>query len=66
VWKGGEEVKINRLLEITLILLNKNTVTAAELADRFNVSTRTIYRDIDDLSGAGVPVFTNKGSGGGI
>lgn len=59
-------MKINRLLEIALILLNKNTVTAAELADRFKVSTRTIYRDIDELSAAGVPVFTNKGSGGGI
>jgi predicted DNA-binding transcriptional regulator YafY len=59
-------MKINRLLEITLILLNKNTVTAAELADRFNVSTRTIYRDIDELSLAGVPIFTNKGNGGGI
>ncbi|MDD5338097.1 MAG: HTH domain-containing protein [Dehalococcoidales bacterium] len=59
-------MKINRLLEITLILLNKKSVTAQELADRFNVSTRTIYRDVDELSGAGVPVFTNKGSGGGI
>jgi predicted DNA-binding transcriptional regulator YafY len=59
-------MKINRLLEITLILLNKNTVTAGELAARFDVSTRTIYRDIDELSSAGVPVFTNKGSGGGI
>lgn len=59
-------VKINRLLEITLILLNKKTVTAGELAGRFGVSTRTIYRDIDDLSASGVPVFTNKGSSGGI
>jgi predicted DNA-binding transcriptional regulator YafY len=59
-------VKINRLLEITLILLNKRTVTAGELAERFGVSTRTIYRDIDELSSAGVPVFTNKGGGGGI
>ncbi len=59
-------MKINRLLEITIILLNKGTVTARELADRFGVSSRTIYRDIDDLSGAGVPVFTNKGNGGGI
>ncbi len=46
--------------------MNKTTVTATELAKRFNVSTRTIYRDIDELSAAGVPVFTNKGSGGGI
>ncbi len=59
-------MKINRLLEITLILLNKQSITAGELAERFGVSTRTIYRDIDDLSSAGVPVFTNKGSGGGI
>jgi len=59
-------MKINRLLEITLILLNKGTVTAAELAERFSVSTRTIYRDIDELSSAGVPVYTNKGGGGGI
>jgi predicted DNA-binding transcriptional regulator YafY len=59
-------MKINRLLEITLILLNKSTITAKELAERFGVSTRTIYRDIDELSSLGVPVFTNKGSGGGI
>jgi predicted DNA-binding transcriptional regulator YafY len=59
-------MKINRLLEITLILLNKNNATAGELAERFGVSTRTIYRDVDELSTAGVPVFTNKGNGGGI
>ena len=59
-------MKINRLLEITLLLLNKGTVTARELAERFEVSPRTIYRDIDILSSAGVPVYTNKGRGGGI
>jgi len=59
-------MKINRLLEITLLLLNKGNITARELADRFQVSTRTIYRDIDILSSAEIPVFTNKGSGGGI
>lgn len=59
-------MKINRLLEITIILLNRGTVTAKELADRFEVSARTIYRDIDVLSCAGVPVFTNRGNGGGI
>jgi predicted DNA-binding transcriptional regulator YafY len=48
------------------ILLNQKTVTAKELAYRFEVSTRTIYRDIDALSSAGVPVYTNKGKGGGI
>jgi predicted DNA-binding transcriptional regulator YafY len=59
-------MKINRLLEISLVLLNKGTVTAKELAERFNVSTRTIYRDVDILSTAGIPVYTNKGNGGGI
>jgi predicted DNA-binding transcriptional regulator YafY len=59
-------MKINRLLEIIIILLNKGTATAKELADRFGVSARTIYRDVDVLSSAGVPVFTNKGNGGGI
>ncbi len=59
-------MKIERLLEIIIILLNKGTITAKELADRFGVSTRTIYRDVDVLSTAGVPVFTNKGNGGGI
>ncbi len=43
-------MKINRLLEITIILLNRRTTTARELADRFGVSTRTIYRDIDVFS----------------
>jgi len=59
-------LKINRLLEIVTILLNRETVTAKELADRFGVSSRTIYRDIDALSSAGVPVYTNKGNSGGI
>ena len=59
-------MKINRLLEIVTILLNRQTVTAKELAGRFEVSTRTIYRDIDALSLAGVPVYTDKGRGGGI
>ncbi|MDD4295393.1 MAG: YafY family protein [Ruminiclostridium sp.] len=59
-------MKINRLLETTIILLNRGTITAKELAGRFGVSTRTIYRDIDVLSSAGVPIFTNKGNGGGI
>jgi predicted DNA-binding transcriptional regulator YafY len=59
-------MKINRLLEITILLINRGTITAKELADRFEVSTRTIYRDIDVLSGTGVPVYTNKGSKGGI
>jgi len=61
-----KNLKINRLLEIVTMLLNRETVTAKELADRFEVSTRTIYRDIEVLSSAGVPVYTNKGNSGGI
>lgn len=47
-------------------LLDKSTVTASYLANLLDVSTRTIYRDIDELSLCGVPVFCTKGKGGGI
>ncbi|MEG0693578.1 MAG: YafY family protein [Oscillospiraceae bacterium] len=59
-------MKLNRLLEITTVLLNKKNVTAAELAERFSVSVRTIYRDIDVLSASGVPVYATQGANGGI
>lgn len=59
-------MQINRLFEIVYLLLEKETVTAKELAGHFEVSVRTIYRDIDILSTAGIPVYTNKGKGGGI
>ena len=51
-------MQINRLFEIIYILLNKETVTSKELAERFEVSARTIYRDIDILSAAGIPIYT--------
>ena len=59
-------MKTDRLFEIIHILLNRGTVTAPELARHFEVSTRTIYRDIDVLSGAGVPVYCKQGAGGGV
>ncbi|MTI46291.1 MAG: YafY family transcriptional regulator [Firmicutes bacterium] len=59
-------MRIDRLFSILVILLNKSIITAKELADRFEVSTRTIYRDIDTLSSAGIPIYANRGSGGGI
>lgn len=61
------EVKmLNRLLSIIYILLNKGTITAAELAQRFEVSVRTIYRDVETLSMAGIPIYAEKGKNGGI
>lgn len=59
-------MQINRLFEIVYILLNKSRVTAKELAEHFEVSSRTIYRDIETLSGAGIPVYMSKGKGGGV
>ncbi len=59
-------MQINRLFETVYILLDKKTVTAKELAERFEVSTRTILRDIDALSAAGIPIYTTQGKGGGI
>lgn len=56
----------SRLFKILYYLLDKGRATAPELAKRFEVSTRTIYRDIDALSGAGIPVYTEAGRGGGI
>lgn len=59
-------MQINRLFEIVYLLLEKGSVTAAALAEHFEVSVRTIYRDIDLLSGAGIPVYCNRGRGGGV
>ena len=59
-------MQMNRLFEIIYILLNKKIATAKELAEHFGVSQRTIYRDVDTLSLAGIPVYTEKGKGGGI
>lgn len=46
--------------------MNKKTITAKELSEHFEVSQRTIYRDIETLCQAGIPIYTNKGKGGGI
>jgi predicted DNA-binding transcriptional regulator YafY len=59
-------MQINRLFQIVYILLDKKTITSKELAKKFEVSTRTIYRDIETLSSAGIPVYMSKGKGGGI
>ena len=59
-------MKIDRLIGILSILLQKDMVTAPELAEHFEVSRRTINRDIEALLKAGIPIQTLQGSGGGI
>ena len=59
-------MKNSRLFEILYLLVEKRAVTAGELARRLEVSERTIYRDVDALSAAGIPVYAQKGKGGGI
>jgi len=59
-------MQINRLFEMVYILMNRKKMTAKELSDHFEVSQRTIYRDIEILNTAGIPVSANKGKGGGI
>ena len=59
-------MKIDRLIGILSILLQKEMVTAPELAEQFEVSRRTINRDIESLCKAGIPIKTSQGAGGGI
>ena len=59
-------MKLDRMLGILTILLQKTRVTAPELAGKFEVNRRTIGRDIDTLCMAGIPIITRQGSGGGI
>ena len=59
-------MSIYRLFEIIYTLLRENKVSAGELAERLGVSRRTICRDIDTLSLIGVPVYAERGKGGGI
>lgn len=58
-------MKIDRLIGITMYLLNRNIVTARELADKFEVSIRTIVRDMDSLNMAGIPISSSTGASGG-
>lgn len=59
-------MRAGRLLSILLLLQTRVRLTAEELAREFDVSVRTIYRDVDELSAAGVPVFADRGPGGGF
>lgn len=59
-------LKIDRLLSIVILLMNRRLIQAKELADMFEVSVRTIYRDIESINGAGIPIVTYQGANGGI
>jgi predicted DNA-binding transcriptional regulator YafY len=56
----------DRLLSLVLLLQARPGATAPELAERLGVSRRTVLRDVEALSGAGIPVYTERGRGGGI
>lgn len=58
-------MKIDRLLGILMMLINKKKVTASELAEYFEVSVRTIQRDMDTLNMAGIPIYADVGKNGG-
>ena len=65
-WKADDPMKVDRLVSIIMILLDKKRIGAQELADLFEVSPRTIYRDIDAINMAGIPVHSTAGVGGGF
>ncbi|GIP34521.1 hypothetical protein J2TS4_37310 [Paenibacillus sp. J2TS4] len=59
-------MRLDRLLAITMILINRKKVPAKELAEMFEVSPRTIYRDIEAINQAGIPIVSYPGANGGI
>lgn len=60
------KMRESRLFRIVYYLLQNGKATAPELAQQFEVSIRTIYRDIDSISSAGIPIYATQGKGGGI
>jgi predicted DNA-binding transcriptional regulator YafY len=64
--QGEGDMRADRLISIIMLLQTRGRVTAREMAAEMEVSERTIYRDIDALSVAGIPVFSEYGPGGGF
>ena len=58
-------MRASRLVSLLLLLQQRGRTTAAELAEALEVSVRTIYRDLEALSAAGVPVYAEAGRNGG-
>jgi predicted DNA-binding transcriptional regulator YafY len=58
-------MKLDRLLSIVILLLNKERASAPDMAERFGVTARTIYRDLEAIDRAGIPVVSQAGPGGG-
>jgi len=59
-------LRIARLINLIMLLLRTEQVSATDLAQRFEVSVRTIYRDVEALNLAGIPIYTTRGRYGGI
>lgn len=59
-------MKVDRLVAIIMILLEREKISAKDLAEMFEVSTRTIYRDLESINQAGIPILATSGPGGGV
>ncbi|MBC1629640.1 HTH domain-containing protein [Listeria welshimeri] len=59
-------MKMERLIFIFITLLSKKQIVAKDIAEKFQVSVRTIYRDIDTLTLSGIPIYSERGNQGGF
>ncbi|TNE50191.1 MAG: YafY family transcriptional regulator [Deltaproteobacteria bacterium] len=59
-------MKLDRMLTIIVMLLNRSRISAKELAEKFEVSVRTVYRDIESINMAGIPILSYPGNNGGF